>query len=60
VADRFDRVPRVTTDLSTKAVDESPLKAGGLYVGTDDGLLQISEDDGKTWRKAEDFPGVPK
>ncbi len=50
-----------TTDLSTiVTVDESPMKAGLIYVGTDDGLLQISEDDGKTWRRVEQFPGVPK
>lgn len=50
-----------TTALSTiVSVDESPLKSGLLYVGTDDGLLQVSEDDGKTWRRVEEFPGVPK
>ncbi len=50
-----------TTALSTiVSVDESPLIPGLLYVGTDDGLLQVSEDDGKTWRRVEDFPGVPK
>lgn len=50
-----------TTTLSTiVAVDESPMMAGLLYVGTDDGLLQVSEDDGKTWRRVENFPGVPK
>jgi photosystem II stability/assembly factor-like uncharacterized protein len=50
-----------TTPLSTiVAIDESPLKPGLLYVGTDDGLVQVSEDDGKTWRKTEDFAGVPK
>ena len=31
-----------------------------IYVGTDDGLLQVTEDGGKHWRKVEDFPGVPK
>jgi hypothetical protein len=31
-----------------------------VIVGTDDGLVQITEDDGRTWRKVEDFPGVPK
>ena len=30
-----------------------------LFVGTDDGLVQISEDGGETWRKVEKFPGVP-
>src|SRR5208282_3096448 len=28
---------------------ESPLKAGLLWAGTDDGLVQITQDDGKTW-----------
>lgn len=42
------------------ALDESPIKAGLLYVGTDDGLLQVTEDDGKTWNKIEKFPGVPE
>ncbi|MCB0478212.1 MAG: glycosyl hydrolase [Crocinitomicaceae bacterium] len=41
------------------ALDESPLKKGLLYVGTDDGLIQVSEDDGKTWRQMESFPGIP-
>jgi photosystem II stability/assembly factor-like uncharacterized protein len=41
------------------ALAESPKKAGVLFVGTDDGLIQISEDDGKNWRKVESFPGVP-
>jgi hypothetical protein len=30
-------------------VAESPLKAGLLWAGTDDGLVQITQDDGKTW-----------
>jgi photosystem II stability/assembly factor-like uncharacterized protein len=42
------------------ALDESPLAAGLLYVGTDDGLVQVSEDDGKTWRRQDSFPGVPE
>ena len=43
-----------TTRLSTiTALDESPLLEGLLYVGTDDGLIQVSEDGGKTWRKVE-------
>jgi hypothetical protein len=31
-----------------------------LYVGTDDGLIQISEDGGKNWRKADSIQGVPQ
>lgn len=38
---------------------ESKFQSGQLAVGTDDGLIQVSRDDGKTWRKIERFPGVP-
>lgn len=37
------------------AIEESPLVEGLLYVGTDDGLVQVSEDGGETWRKIERF-----
>lgn len=37
------------------AVDESPLVEGLLYVGTDDGLVQVSEDGGEKWAKIETF-----
>lgn len=42
---------------SITSVSESPLQAGLLYVGTDDGLVQVSEDGGATWRRAGDLPG---
>jgi len=41
------------------AFSESPKNANILYVGTDDGLIQITEDGGQNWRKASNFPGVP-
>src|SRR5436305_3892318 len=41
------------------ALSESPVEKGLLYAGTDDGLIQVSEDDGGHWRKIESFPGVP-
>lgn len=41
------------------ALDESPKKKGLLYAGTDDGLIQISENDGQTWTKVSSFPGLP-
>ena len=50
-----------TTALSNVVtIDESPLVEGLIYAGTDDGLIQVTEDGGKNWRKIEDFPGVPK
>ncbi len=39
---------------------ESSLVAGLLYVGTDDGLIQVSEDGGATWRKVAELPNVPE
>lgn len=41
------------------ALDESPVQEDLLYVGTDDGLIQVSEDAGGNWRKMATFPGVP-
>ena len=54
-----------TTRLSTiTALDESPLLEGLLYVGTDDGLIQVTEDGGKNWRKVDSAAltaaGVPE
>ena len=52
---------QATTTLSTiTALNESPLLDGLIVVGTDDGLVQITEDGGKAWRKIEAFPGVPE
>jgi hypothetical protein len=31
-----------------------------IYAGTDDGLVQVTEDGGKTWRKIDKLPGVPE
>ena len=40
---------------------ESPLRAGVLWAGTDDGNLQVSRDGGTTWTNvAARVPGVPK
>ncbi len=39
--------------------EESPINENLLFVGTDDGLLQITEDGGKTWRKLKNFADVP-
>ncbi|MEX2270079.1 MAG: hypothetical protein WD690_01320, partial [Vicinamibacterales bacterium] len=50
-----------TTDYGVaSSLDESVLREGLIAVGTDDGLIQITEDRGATWRKIETFPGVPE
>jgi photosystem II stability/assembly factor-like uncharacterized protein len=41
------------------ALDESPLVEGLLYVGTDDGLIHVSQDGGASWIRHESFRGVP-
>ncbi|HVR96236.1 MAG TPA: glycosyl hydrolase, partial [Thermoanaerobaculia bacterium] len=38
---------------------ESPVKENLVWIGTDDGLVQVTEDAGGSWRKIERFPGVP-
>ncbi|HXA19809.1 MAG TPA: glycosyl hydrolase [Thermoanaerobaculia bacterium] len=38
---------------------ESPLQEGLIYVGTDDGLIQVTEDGGVHWRKIDHIAGVP-
>ncbi len=43
------------------SIAESPKQDGILYVGTDDGIIQVTEDGGSNWRKiaVEALPGVP-
>jgi len=41
------------------ALSESPKKEGFIYVGTDDGLIQVTSDGGQNWTKYEKFTGVP-
>lgn len=65
VAGRVWSVDAVAKNASTSffgnivSLDESPKLAGLLYVGTDDGLIQVSGDDGATWTRYQAFPGVP-
>ncbi len=50
-----------TNDYGTGvAFSESPFESNTLYVGTDDGLIQVTEDGGVTWRRMGSFPGVPE
>jgi photosystem II stability/assembly factor-like uncharacterized protein len=41
------------------ALSESPKKEGLIYVGTDDGLIQVTADGGQNWTRNEKFAGVP-
>lgn len=41
------------------AFHESPINPDLLYVGTDDGAIQISTDGGANWQKKTSFSGVP-
>ncbi len=55
----------VAKDVSTSqwgtavALAESPIKQGLVYVGTDDGVIQVSDNDGESWTKITSFPDVP-
>lgn len=42
------------------AISESPITEGVLYTGSDDGLINVTEDGGADWRLAGSLPGVPE
>ncbi len=44
---------------NTVALTESPLVEGLIYVGTDDGLVHVTENGGESWRTITVFPKVP-
>jgi photosystem II stability/assembly factor-like uncharacterized protein len=66
VMDKVWSVDAVAKNASTSfygnivSLTESPLVEGLIYIGTDDGLVQVTEDGGKNWRKVESFPDVPE
>jgi len=51
----------MSTYNTITSLAESPKQEGLIYAGTDDGIVQVTEDDGKNWRKIEvnQIPGVP-
>ena len=65
VMDRVWGIDAVMKNQSTSqygtivAMDESPENENLLYVGTDDGLIQITENGGKSWTRVSSVPGVP-
>jgi len=44
---------------SAIGLSESPLVEGLIYVGSDDGVISVTENGGKSWRREERFRGVP-
>ena len=44
---------------TVSALSESPKNENLIIIGTDDGLIQVTTDGGKTWKKADGVTGVP-
>jgi len=63
---KIQSIDAVAKNMSTSnygnivSLTESPLVEGLIYVGTDDGLVQVTEDGGANWRTIDQVPGVPK
>ncbi len=55
-------VNAMSTYNTITSLAESPLQEGVIFAGTDDGLLHVTEDGGKNWRRIEigSLPGVPE
>lgn len=45
------------SNIST--LSESPRRAGVLAVGTDDGVVAVTQNEGRSWTRVTSFPGVP-
>jgi len=66
VMGRYWGVDAVVKDVSTSlfgtavSIAESSVQEGLLFVGTDDGVVQVTEDNGATWNKIDKFPGIPE
>ena len=51
----------ISTYGNVTTIDESPLSPDVIYVGTDDGNLQVTRDGGATWvNVAENVPDLPE
>ncbi|MEM9689876.1 MAG: glycosyl hydrolase [Pseudomonadota bacterium] len=65
VMDRVWSIDTIAKNDSTSiygaaiALSESTLEEGLIYVGTDDGVMNVTEDGGDTWRRTTTFRGVP-
>ncbi len=53
-------VGRAETHCTIITISESPLQSGVIWLGTDDGNIQLTRDDGKTWKNVRtNLKGVP-
>ena len=49
------------THCTITTISESPMTPGLIWVGTDDGNVQLTRDDGRTWTNVrKNVPGVPQ
>lgn len=66
VMDKYWPADAVAKDVSTSqwgtvvSLAESPVKEGLLYVGSDDGVISVTENNGDSWTRTTTFPGVPE
>ena len=66
VYDRVVSIDAVAKNGSTSlygsivALSESPIDENLIAIGTDDGLIQITENGGETWRAINNIQGAPK
>lgn len=66
VMGRYWGIDAVVKDVSTSlfgmavSMAESAIKEDLVYVGTDDGVIQVTENAGERWTMIKDFPGVPE
>ncbi|HUX95268.1 MAG TPA: hypothetical protein VMV47_05995 [Bacteroidales bacterium] len=66
VMGKYWSIDAVAKDVSTSlwglvvSLAESKVKKDLVYAGTDDGVIAVTEDGGKTWNKITTFPGVPQ
>ena len=65
VMDKYWSIDAVAKDVSTSlwglivSLAESKVKKDLLYAGTDDGVIAVTEDGGKNWKRITTFPGIP-
>jgi photosystem II stability/assembly factor-like uncharacterized protein len=66
VMGKIQSVDAVAKNASTSqygnivSLTESPVQEDLIYVGTDDGLIQVTRDAGQNWQKIEKVKGVPE